>query len=380
MPPKKTLKIPSSLYPGDRNIRDLIVAKNIKATALREFLRTKGIFPHTKNPSKLANSLSRYTFSYKELNELASYANLSDHSPKTTVNRLTLDVPMEKIVDFLRDDCELTNYASSVRIDDQHKNPTYNEEEKSVKITQPFKKVDYRKTLLLQEVEHEYSIKIQQMPPSEDGETNSYEVIYSTTASESEKYFHQVRDQLEQLSPDTSYVHEIDHNELVEEQWNTFFDRLLDCNIDGYSFDSVEEVRLEAPSSSKEEGDQEEDEEDLVEEEEPNIKTLHASGKNLSEVQDIKDYRDKGYFIVSLDAWVKKDITGDESKMIKYRASFTKAGKFETEVIQTATLRHEDAKTVSTSFNLPKPQRIEFARSVHNEAFKIFDILLNQDE
>lgn len=364
---KPKLNINPDNYPGDRNIHDLILAKSFSSYTIRKFLKERGIFPHTRDTAALSKLVARHIFSYNDITELVGYANLSDHRPKTSVVQLTIEsMTIDTLANFFQNEFKFRDDDVVTRIQSQQTNPEVNETKRTLNFTQKFTKIDFKKTALLQESEHEFTLGITKK------DTDTFEVVYSTTASESIKYFQEIQYALAQKGGESTYFHDIDQNEIKLGNLNKFFDDILSLNCEGYSVRSVESVRLKLIDRSDPEVSQDQDNED-EEESSPKIKELNIHGKSVIEHDDVTKYRDQGYYVVSVAATLEK-CERNEERLIKFRAGFSKAGKFETEIVSEDLITtDENGKNRSTGVSLTKGRREHFSKLIHEKAFEVFE-------
>lgn len=302
------LKISEDFYPSDRDVYDLIISQKLSIPKLQKYLKSRGIFCQSKDRNFLASSVCSVFFDADDLDEVLTFSKVREDKVKISTVYFTMknkgieDIRNIFSGDFIKD----LDLNKNVRMPSNVSNISYDKESETITFSQPFYKVDFGKSALLQREDHLFGFSIVKK------DQESFELRYFTSAVESNTYIAQVVEKLERhLSDDDIFLEVLLDNFINAEQWNEFFDNLLKSSKLGVRFQAAKQVKLQLPDMDDDEEDDvidqdAEGENDQEDKDKSSIKTLTVSGKDLLEHKDVKEYRKEGYGVKSVTAYFEE--------------------------------------------------------------------------
>lgn len=321
---KRKVKVSADLYPSDKDLTDLVMSGTVSGMKVQEFLRDKGIFTRSRSTKLLAKMLASLFLDNKEIENLMLATNSRENRTKTTLIELNLNGAKPEDVFTALQGIQIPSEDSKslVRID-EFKKPEFNSEAGEITFVQPFKKIDFSKTHLLQEERNELSLTIR------EESANTYKITYSSSNVAGDFFLGKIKEQmlanLQAANPklDPSFI-EIYAPEIPIEEINKFFFNLINSPyLSPLTLRHVAAVQMTKGEALQ--GKESEDGDTDVSNmhvagptiDEPELKNLRFEGRQLLSHPDVKQKFEQGYLIRSLDAVFK---TSDE---ISTESTFT---------------------------------------------------------
>lgn len=371
----KKVKISDSHYPSDRDIFDLVMSKGTNLKLLQELLWRIGIYFPQRDRLRMAVATSRLKLDNATLQALFSTTNLREDRVKTSVAHLS-------IVGF--ELADVYEALGTLTLDDSHGDPrlklsdgsavpTLDKSNQTIKLRQKFKKIDFSKTNLLQQEDHEFTVTIEQK------EAGSFVVTYSSSDPAGDQYVDSLRSMLSKKVTEKStkadpYFHEVSLQEIAPEKINDFFHLLIsDSKGLGMSLEQVNKVTMSKQIHKKTDDDSSEEEpEDEKKDGEAVINNLKFEGQNLFNHPDIKNYVSQGYFVKTLTGIFSSGGGGRTKYLTELSVGFGNSNKFFSEISNSWTLAPGEGEKMDKRV-LSADVRESLLKPVNETAIEIFD-------
>lgn len=382
---KKKITISEYYYPSDKDLFDFLRGQKISKRRLKEFLDSRGILCQFSSASSYAEVICGMVLEDKDIQELMAFSNVREHkfkasSIKISAANLTSDSIVKALSGNPFGDIELD---AKVKLPPTINSLAVDSKTGEMVLKQRFSKIDYTKSTLFQEVEHELIIKIMENPKDK-----TFEMTVHSSAPEAEILVGKIKDRIFESVKKLTF-HEIMIQELVWENRNKFFDDLIrSLELD---LVSVEEVKLSnsihdkgANKGSDDDDNEETDDNDLADSDdqdedegskkkEPVIKRLTVQGESILDVPEIANWKKDGYYIRSVTGTFRGNaFSGKTVLAMSIQVEFTNSGIFQ---VQTKKCQVEDDLGKYSPYNLDVNQKESITKSVNKEAFAIFDKL-----
>jgi hypothetical protein len=344
---------------------------------LQAFLKKKGIIVGNLSLGDLAEAVCSVFLGIKDIEEIVSYSSIRANKIKTTPIQFASGSRIDEIGLVLKNISDLlpSDYLK-LKINYDALNVEIDAVSKEISLDLPFTRIDYSRTALLQEESHNLTCKIRETAEG------SYDVFYTVPCSEAQQIVSSLNTILKGSKED-NYIHEILLSEL-DNSCNDFFDKLLDDNGTGYDFESATTVKMQLRGTTEEDMDEDNDEVESENDDSsgnPIIKTLSVSGTNILQLEVVKEWIKKGYFIKSVSANFLRKASSQATDMISLTIEFNTVGRFQSEVKKVWQVIREDGvpeKNKRTSISTIEREAI--LKALNNKAFSIFDNIRQQRE
>ncbi|MBC7384835.1 MAG: hypothetical protein H7301_01580 [Cryobacterium sp.] len=383
------LKIRTNIYPSDKQLSDLILAQKVAKKRLEEFLRSKGVLASYKKRSDLVEVICSLVLGHDDIEQIVAWANVRESRIKTSVLELSAEgVSAEDILDLLQK-IKLPEAPNDnrVKLPEFAQLPTYDKETNVIQFEQPFKRIDFGRTALMQEEDHQFGYSIQEQAPG------SFKIVYSTSDASSEVFFSHIKTNLERAlkceKNVVSHIHEIRADELADEKWNHFFSKLIDHVNLGMSLlggKSAHFIKGDPASSAEDVVEDGEVAEQLLGDEDDSsatgtarIKKVTFEGKDIFSIREFTEYKERGFSLRSIVADFRRVHSPTSTVRIRASFGFNPYGKFACE-IQKAWLLTNEPGAKEQNWTFPNKEREGILEKVNGAAFEVFDELLDRSK
>lgn len=292
-------------FATEKDILDLVEASKQRLTSkqLRELLRSRGILVSTEmRRAELARYFAYQPHDWVSLQEILDGTQASQRRQKTSSTIVRSPTSRDNVIQALELVKELRSkqgYGESFKITA----PTQPTE--PIRVTVTYLEQDYGKTRLRQVVEREAEIEF---VPGEGAD--SQWTIRRTAIDKTKEIAKQITKQLAEITKDDVTVDVIDLSGLVSAETRTRFFTDLISNMDGFSLEDVENVRVDRlPAEGDEslEAEESDDGEIHGEGHDKEARELAAAvermilqGRSLLGTPEYQDIVRRGFFISSI--------------------------------------------------------------------------------
>jgi hypothetical protein len=303
----------SAYYATEKDIFDCLMSARQKfpMDELIELCRARGIFvSHLEFRSDLVKYISLLPHSYYQFEDIAEHiesASRADKVSSVVVPKMVSKTEITEATNILKQHCDKTGDTITL---------TCIGDKSFLKIA--YSEMDYSKTRMRQKRERECTIEL-------DSKANSLRIRKPVNDKVDEIYatfmikLEQVRK--EEIVPEVIDLSSISSPELINEFFN-----LLIKNIDGFAFNDVTSIKINAKTATSSEDQYDDENMDVNEDEsqEQNaeaeqqmivfIKSASLDGEGLLNSEDYKRLVEKGFFISSV-VWQSIEKTSNGPKV-----------------------------------------------------------------